>query len=202
MDTFKQVQAAYDQMVVEYAKRNHSNMADNLVVLAQELIQHIGINGQIIEVGCGTGRDMSWFETQRNTITGIDLSMGMLAYARKEVRGNLVSMNMRHLGFCSNYFDGAWCCASLLHLPKTDAVYTLQEIRRVLKLEGMLVLSIQKGTGEDWEDSYVPDVKRFFARYQQDEMKNILSDNGFSVRKADSSQEVDREWLSFVCIAE
>jgi ubiquinone/menaquinone biosynthesis C-methylase UbiE len=201
MDTFKEVQNAYDQMVFEYAKRNHSNMADNLVVLGHELIQHIGQNGHILEVGCGTGRDMSWFETQRSIITGIDLSMGMLMYARKEVRGSLVSMNMRHLGFCTGYFDGAWCCASLLHLPKTEAVYTLQEIRRVLKPDGMLVLSIQKGAGEGWEDSYVPDVKRFFARYQPDEMRSILSNNGFSIRKANLSQETNRAWLSFVCIA-
>ena len=201
MDTFKEVQNAYDQIVLEYAKRNHANMADNLVVLAQELIQHIGQNGHILEVGCGTGRDMSWFESQRSTITGIDLSMGMLMYARKEVHGSLVSMNMRHLGFCAGYFDGAWCCASLLHLPKAEAAYTLQEIRRVLKLGGMLVLSIQKGTSEDWEESYVPGVKRFFARYQLDEMRNILSKNGFSIRKANSSQEMNREWLSFVCIA-
>jgi ubiquinone/menaquinone biosynthesis C-methylase UbiE len=201
MDIFKEVQTAYDQMVFEYAKRNHSNMADNLVVLAQELIQYIGQNGHILEVGCGTGRDMSWFEAQKSIITGIDLSMGMLMYARKEVHGSLASMNMRHLGFCTGYFDGAWCCASLLHLPKTEAIYTLQEIRRVLKLEGMLVLSVQKGNGEGWEDSYVPEVKRFFARYQPDEMRNILLNNGFSIRKASSSQEGNREWLSFVCIA-
>ena len=202
MDTFKQVQTAYDQMVLEYAKRNHFNMADNLIALAQELILHIGQNGHIVEVGCGTGRDMSWFEAQGSIITGIDLSMGMLTYARKQVRGDLVSMNMRYLGFCNGYFDGAWCCASLLHLPKTEAVYTLQEIRRILKSGGMLILSIQKGIGEDWEDSYVPDIKRFFARYQLDEMRNILSNNGFSIRNANSSQEVNREWLSFVCIAE
>lgn len=201
MDTFKQVQTAYDQMVLEYAKRNHSNMADNLVVLAHDLIQHIGQNGHIIEVGCGTGRDMSWFEAQKSIVTGIDLSMGMLSFARKEVHGDLASMNMRYLAFCNACFEGAWCCASLLHLPKTEAIHTLQEIRRVLKSGGMLVLSIQKGHGEGWEDSYVPEVKRFFARYQPDEMRNILLNNGFSIRKAGSSQEGNREWLSFMCTA-
>jgi ubiquinone/menaquinone biosynthesis C-methylase UbiE len=201
MDTFKQVQTAYDQIVFEYAKRNHFNMADNLAELAQDLIQHIGPEGHIVEIGCGTGRDMSWFEAQGNIITGIDLSMGMLSYARKQVHGNLVSMNMRYLGLCNSYFDGAWCCASLLHLPKTEAVHALQEIRRILKSGGMLVLSTQKGTGEGWESSYVPGISRFFARYQSDEMRSILSHNGFSIRKANSSQAVNREWLSFVCIA-
>lgn len=201
MDTFKQVQTAYDQIVLEYAKRNHFSMADNLVGLAQDLIQHTGQKSHIVDVGCGTGRDMSWFEAQGSIITGIDLSMGMLTYAQKQVHGNLVSMNMRYLGFCNNHFDGAWCCASLLHLPKTEAVYALQEIRRILKSGGMLVLSIQKGTGEGWESGYVPGVNRFFARYQSDEMRSILSNNGFAIRQVNLSQEVNREWLSFVCIA-
>ena len=201
MNTFKEMQIAYDQMVVEYAKTNHFKMPENLVVLAQELIQYVGKNGNIVEVGCGTGRDMSWFEAQNANITGIDLSTGMLTYARKEVRGNLVSMNMRYLGFCSDYFDGAWCCASLLHLPKNEAVYALQEIKRALKSNGMLVLSVQKGTNESWEDSYVPNVKRFFARYQPEEMKDILSNIGFSIHKVNSSLAINREWLSFVCTA-
>lgn len=49
MDTFKQVQTAYDQMVSEYAKRNHSNMADTLVVLAHDLIWTLSIQLSIFQ---------------------------------------------------------------------------------------------------------------------------------------------------------
>ena len=202
MDVYKRVQTAYDQIVSEFAKRNHFNMADNLVALAHELIQHVGQNGRLVDVGCGTGRDMAWFESKGITVAGIDLSMGMLVYARENVLGDLVSMNMRNLGFCDAYFDGVWCCASLLHLPKTEAAYALQEMHRILKPGGMLILSIQEGNSENWEDGFVPDVKRFFARYQADEMRNILSTKRFSIMREDSAQTVDRKWLSFVCIAE
>lgn len=202
MDVYKRVQTAYDQIVSEFAKRNHFNMADNLVALAHELIQHVGQNGRLVDVGCGTGRDMAWFESKGITVTGIDLSMGMLEYARENVLGDLVSMNMRNLGFCDAYFDGVWCCASLLHLPKTEAAYALQEMHRILKPGGMLILSIQEGNSENWEGGFVPDVKRFFARYQADEMRNILSRKRFPILKEDSAQTVDRKWLSFVCKAE
>ena len=202
MDVYKQVQAGYDRIVLEYATRNHSKMADNLIVLGQELIQHVGQNGHILEIGCGTGRDMAWFESQGVTVIGVDLSMGMLQYARKNVQGSLFSMNMCSFALPSSYFDGAWCCASLLHLPKSDTLFSLQEIHRILKRGGMLVLSIQEGNGEEWEESYVPGVKRFFARYQINEMKDILSANGFSIHRTDSSRDGLRKWLSFVCITE
>lgn len=201
MDVYNQVRTAYDQIVLEYAKRNHFKISANLVTLAQGLVEHVGQNCYILEVGCGTGRDMAWFESQGSIITGIDLSMGMLKYARQQVHSQLLSMNMRNLGFCNSCFDGAWCCASLLHLPKIEAALALQETRRILKFGGMLVLSIQEGNGEEWEESYVSGVKRFFARYQVDEMKDILSRSGFSVAKTDSSYDAPRAWLSFVCIA-
>jgi len=202
MDLYRQVQTTYDQIVQDYAKRNHFSMADSLITLAQELAKHVGPNGRLVDIGCGTGRDIAWFELHRITTIGVDLSMGMLAYARENVRGELVSMNMRNLGFREAFFDGVWCCASLLHLPKAEAVYALQEIHRILKLGGMLILSIQEGKDEGWEEGSIPGSKRFFARYQENEMKNILSANKFAVLKTGSSKTVERNWLSFVCNAE
>jgi len=135
-DIARQVQAAYDQIVWAYAARNHGTLADNLITLAARLVQHTGRSAHIIDVGCGTGRDMAWFESHGLTVTGIDLSSGMLAYARGQVSGHLLAMNMCHLGFCHASFDGAWCCAALLHVPKRDAAHALGEIRRVLKSGG------------------------------------------------------------------
>jgi len=201
MDIYRQVQNTYDHIVLDFAKRNHFSMADNLVTLAQELTKHIGQSGRLVDVGCGTGRDMAWFELHRITTIGVDLSMGMLTYAREYVRGELVSMNMRNLGFRNAFFDGVWCCASLLHLPKADAVFALQEIRRILKLGGIFILSIQEGNNEGWEDGSIPGAQRFFARYQENEMRNMLSTNKFAILKIDSSQTAERNWLSFVCIA-
>lgn len=201
MDLYQQLQTSYDQMVLEFAKRHHFRMADNLVVLAQELAEHVGENGKLVDVGCGTGRDMAWFEAHHIPTVGVDLSMGMLAYARENVHGELISMNMRHLAFQNALFDGAWCCASLLHLPKAEATYALQEIRRILKPGGMLILFVQEGTGEGWEAGYVPDAVRFFARYGLDEMSQLLFTQRFKVLKSDLINTPQRKWLSFVCSA-
>lgn len=200
MAVFEKVQTAYDQIVMEFAKRNHFHMAANLVALAKRLIAHVGQNGRIVEVGCGTGRDMAWFEAQSLSVTGLDLSTGMLAYARDQVHGGLCAMNMCNLGFRDAYFDGAWCCASLLHLPKDQAPNALREIYRVMKPNGMLVLSIQEGDTEGWEEGYAFGVERYFARYQVAEMKKMLSENGFLVSDIEASPGNNRSWLAFVCL--
>lgn len=199
MAVFEKVQTAYDQIVMEFAKQNHFHMAANLVSLAKKLISHVGPNGRIVEVGCGTGRDMAWFEAHSLSVTGLDLSIGMLTYARDQVHGDLCAMNMCHIGFRDEYFDGTWCCASLLHLPKDHAPNALREIYRIMKPNGMLVLSILEGATEGWEAGSAFGVERYYARYQVTEMKTMLSENGFCVSDIEASPGNNRSWLAFVC---
>jgi len=199
MTVFEKVQNAYDQIVMEFAQRNHFHMSANLVALAMRLIAHVGPNGHIVDVGCGTGRDMAWFEARGLSVTGLDLSTGMLAYARDQVDGDLCAMNMCNLGFQAEYFDGAWCCASLLHLPKDCAPNALQEIYRVVKPKGVLVLSIQEGDSEGWEKSKFG-TERYFARYQVAEMKTMLTENGFYSSEIEVSPGSNsHSWLAYVC---
>jgi ubiquinone/menaquinone biosynthesis C-methylase UbiE len=196
-----QVQAAYDQIVEAYASRNHAAMADNLVALAEKLAQHAGPGGHIVDIGCGTGRDMAWFEIRGHEVTGVDLSSGMLTYAHQVVEGNLLQMDMTQLAFSDACFNGAWCCASLLHLPKLAAPQALREIHRVLKPGGMLILSIQEGDSEGWEEGYVTGVKRFFARYRQLEIIALLSGCGFLVYETAAARMGSRHWLTLACLA-
>jgi ubiquinone/menaquinone biosynthesis C-methylase UbiE len=200
-DVTSQVRAAYDQLVHAYASRNHTVMPENVLRLAQQLMQYVGAGAHVVDVGCGTGRDMAWFESQGLVVTGIDLSTEMLAFARQSVRGNLLSANMCRLGFREGSFDAAWCCASLLHVPKHDAGAALREIRRVLKEGGMLALSLQEGSGEGWEEGYVPDVRRYFARYSAEELRLVLDEAGFAVSQIDVVPDDGRAWLSCICIA-
>ena len=199
MTDYKQTQNAYDQIVQAYARRNHGAVPANLLPLAQMLVRHVSPSGQVLEIGCGTGRDMAWFELQGIRVTGIDLSAGMLTFARSLVHGPLCLMNMCQIGLSAGYFDGAWSAASLLHLPKQTAPQALREIKRVLKPGGMLVVSVQEGDGEGWEESYVPGVRRFFARYQGDEMAMMLSRAGFALRTCAAARGGRRDWLSYVC---
>ena len=132
-------------------------------------------------------------------VVGVDLSAGMLAQAQTTVRGGLVQMDMRRLAFLDGSFHGIWCMASLLHLAKAEAPLALREMWRVLVPDGALLLSIQEGAGEGWEDNrYFGTVQRFFARYSQGEAEKLLEDSGFVVLDRGRNESPLRMWLQFL----
>ncbi len=202
MTVTKRVQAAYDQIFAEYDERNGGSMPAALVPFAEQLVWHAGRGGHVVEIGCGTGRDMAWFEQHALTVTGVDVSTGMLTFARSKVSGQLLAMDMSRLGFRDASFDAAWCCASLLHVPKERAAMALTEIHRVLKVGGLLVVSVQEGHGECWEEDYGPDVGRFFARYSHAELHKLLNSHDFCVDELVVSQGNGCRWLTCAGIAE
>ena len=199
-DVVEGVRSAYDQIAEAYSAVNGGQMPEALLRLEHNLLGHVGHGARLIDVGCGVGRDMGWFESQGIRVNGVDLSLGMLVYARRLTASPLLLMDMRRLAFRDACFDGAWCCASLLHLPKQEAPGALGASRRVLKGGAMLMLSVQEGDCEAWEGGYVQGVKRFFARYRRAGMEAMLADAGLSVREVDVEHS-HRDWLSFVCIA-
>jgi ubiquinone/menaquinone biosynthesis C-methylase UbiE len=155
--------------------------------------------GLCLDLGCGTGRDLAWLTSQQLRVCGADFSVGMLAEARKIVTCPLAQMDMRALGFADNTFDGLWCNAALLHLPKLEAPRALQEMRRVLRKDGWLGVAVQQGASEGLElNPYTQAGERFFARYSMTEMTQLLSINGFIVMKALTEATPQRTWLRFM----
>lgn len=152
-------------------------------------------DGPILDAGCGTGRDMAWMEASGVQVTGIDASRGMLAEARKIVRGRLVHMDMRSLDFSEAEFSGVWCNAALLHLAKAEAGNALREFHRVLFDGGVVAFSLQTGSGEGHEDNpYGEGGTRFFARYNLEEAVSLADAAGFDVLDRSQSRGV-KPWI-------
>ena len=77
------VAAAYDRWAGSYdAQRNLTRDLDAGVVRAAPL----GVEGaDVLELGCGTGKNTVWLAERARTVLGLDLSAGMLARARQRL---------------------------------------------------------------------------------------------------------------------
>ena len=146
---------------------------------------------RVLDAGCGPGRDAKYLCSHGLNVTGIDLSEKMVEEARKRVKcARFLVMDIGNLEFDDESFDGIWCCATFLHIPKRDAKKVLEGFHRVLKRGGVLFLSLKEGEGEGWEEK-IPGYRKFFVYYKEDEIKGMLEDAGFDRITVDRNTRKD-----------
>jgi ubiquinone/menaquinone biosynthesis C-methylase UbiE len=100
-------------------------------------------SGDVLEVAVGTGRNLPYYGAAVTSLTGIDLSPGMLAVARGRARelgrdADLKLGNAQSLDFSDAAFDTVVCTISLCNIPDDRAA--VAEMYRVLRPGGRLVL--------------------------------------------------------------
>jgi ubiquinone/menaquinone biosynthesis C-methylase UbiE len=184
--------AVYDRIAARFEQQN-AEMPASLVALGDRLLARLPQRPEIVDIGCGPGRDMAWFEAHGASMTGIDVSAEMLARARKRTRGTLAQMDMRELDFADASYDAVWAIASLLHIPRAEAPNVVSEFRRVVKAGGVVAVAVKRGMGERWVQS--PDGQRFFAYYEPAELESLLALEGLQIESSNTSPGRDCEWL-------
>ncbi len=130
----------------------------------------------LLEIGAGHGRDSKFFQENGLQVTCIDLSPEMIQLCLQKGLDARV-MDMVDLDFPDHSFDAVYALNSLLHLPKEELPKVLHNIRRVLKVNGLLFLGIWGGYDFEgiWEkDSYEP--KRFFSFHSDEKLKQVVTE--------------------------
>ncbi|WIX98755.1 class I SAM-dependent methyltransferase [Amycolatopsis mongoliensis] len=98
--------------------------------------------GEVLEVAVGTGLNLAWYPAEV-TLTGLDLSSGMLELARSRARdlGRAVTLRQgsaHELPFAEASFDTVLCTFGLCAIP--DPAAAVGEMSRVLRPGGRLIL--------------------------------------------------------------
>lgn len=121
----------------------------------------------ILDVGCGTG-SLAILAKQRlgpeSAIYGIDASPEMIARANKKAKNAHTDITfheglVQKLPFPDSSFDVAFTTVMLHHLPQKPRQECLQEIRRVLKTNGRLVI-VDFIETERKKKTYIPHLHR------------------------------------------
>ena len=157
----------------------------------------ININGNgILDVGCGTGRDVVYFTDLKYDCVGIDISEGMLSIARKR-KGVYLNVDMENISHFNYKFDGIWCCASLYHLPKKRVMDVLNKFYKVLNKNGILFLAVKEGKGEGYIKRDIFEGRRkFYSFYTLTELLILL--NKFEVIYILREKKDNQIWLNLV----
>lgn len=183
-------QAFYDRNAQQYC---HTTQNLDMGPFHETFVQRLPSGANILDAGCGSGRDSLIFQRLGFEVTAIDASAAMVRQAR-EVGVNASTMYFQEMSL-NNRFDGIWVSASLLHVPKTEMISVLSRLRCALKPDGIIFISLKEGQGGRVE----PDG-RFFHYFSTDEFAALLSQAGFEVSAHSSSGPDARSrqgWLQF-----
>lgn len=195
MDEIEKTSQTYAQIAAEYAQaRQHRHMLARHVARFAALVPPGGL---VWDVGCGPGFDTAVLRQNNLHAFGLDYSHPMILAGReRQGRQNIfIQADMRHLPVCA-CAAGLWVCASLLHLPRSDAPAALQEFYRVLQPGGILYLSVKMGEGEQWtESAYGRALPRFFTYWQPTELDKLLTDTAFKIIDGWIHHTAQTPWL-------
>jgi 8-oxo-dGTP pyrophosphatase MutT (NUDIX family) len=155
---------------------------------------------RILDAGCGPGQASKWFHDRGFQVVGVDRSAGMLDEARRRVPGvEFRQADLRHLDFPDGSFDGIWCSAALLHLPRTDVPTVLKTFNRLLG-HGYLWLSVKGGDGDEIvAGEFGPGNPRRFTYFSRCEIELSIERAGFEIHdltETDPTGGSSRPWLS------
>lgn len=162
----------YDKIAHKYAEGHV--IPDQSFSRKYEEFMHLTSGNDVLDVGCGPGRDSQYLLNKGYHVVGIDKSKGMLKEATARVpNGDFREMDMEALDFPNESFDSIWCNASLLHIKKSKAGSVLKGFKRVLRADGLLFISLKRGDKEEIK-TYKDGTKRFFSYYKETEIFNLV----------------------------
>ncbi|MFQ3258792.1 MAG: SAM-dependent methyltransferase [Gammaproteobacteria bacterium] len=124
-----------------------STLNVDMSALYAEFLPHVAQYGRILDAGCGSARDAAFFKAQGFTVNAFDASPELAELASSYLQQPVAVKTFQELN-CVNQYDGIWCCASLLHVPKAELPQVFLNLQNALKPNGVLYVSFKYGDTE------------------------------------------------------
>jgi SAM-dependent methyltransferase len=140
------------------------------------LLQHIEAAPpfELLDFGCGPGRDLKTLKTLGHRATGLEGSPQLAALARAISGCEVLEQSFLELQLPRSHFDGVFANAVLFHVPSQVLPRILGELHATLKSGGVLFSSNPRGDGrEGWNGD------RYAVFYDWHAWRGYMSAAGF-----------------------
>lgn len=104
---------------------------------------------EILDFGCGPGRDLMTFQRLGHHATGLEGSERLAAMARAYSGCEVLRQDFLKLSLPAGHFDGVFANAALFHVPGQELPRVLGDLHATLKPGGVLFSSNPRGDGQE-----------------------------------------------------
>lgn len=158
------------------------------------VLSHITIQPgmKILDIGCGRGDVVVYYAKQGADAYGIDYSSDAITIAQevKQKNTHFALMDAKKLAFPKNYFDAVISIDVFEHLYKEELEVVMQEIKRVLKKDGILLVNTEpnKIYLDFWHKVYVYPVSTFLVT-----ISNLLTNSKYPGMPKDPRNDLHKK---------
>ena len=128
----------------------------------------------ILDLGCGPGRDLQYFNSLGHAVIGLDGSEALVSLARLNSGCEVLKQNFLAMNLPECRFDGVFANASLFHVPSQELPRILLEVSNTLKSRGVLFCSNPRGNNEEGLGG-----SRYSCFFDLDTWRDYVVDAGF-----------------------
>lgn len=154
----------YDRYAVPYYEETvELSMEEQL----RRFVELLPENADVLDLGCGSGRDTAFLEEEGCVVTAMDGSERMCELASIHTGKEILNLKAEDMEF-DDVFHGIWACAILGHFTPTEVKSVMEKILNALKDDGILYFSIRQG---DRNGKY---NGRYFYDYDKEELNHLL----------------------------
>lgn len=189
------------QSTIDYYNRNADSyywttVGIDMSKLRNMFASYLPAEARVIDLGCGSGRDVMAFCDMGHDACGLDAAKDLVEIAKERLDIKVVLGDMSTWKAGEPY-DGIWCCASLIHLDDKEKERFFDNLKHNLKPGGVIYISVKEGikTGTDEEGVYT-------GNCTEAELKNYLSGAGCeiadSVVTEDEMRRPGVKWLNVI----
>jgi SAM-dependent methyltransferase len=165
---------------------------------------------RILDIGCGSGRDLLWLKGKGFQVTGFERSPGLAGIARKMTECTVIEGDFELYDFSGLSADTILASGSLVHLPHHRLSQVIQNILKAIENtqdsgkrppesdqpQAHLYISLKEGTGNRTDKK-----GRVFYLWQAEELSVLFGKLGFSVldfSRTESAVGTGEIWLGYV----
>lgn len=190
------------QKTLNYYNTNAKTFKQNTINVdfkstQKRFLKRLPCASNILDFGCGSGRDTKYFLFQGHHVTAIDGSEELCRLASE-----YTGIPVKHMLFQDleeeNVYDGIWACSSILHLPYQELKSVLNKMAQALKENGIVYTSFKYGTFEGERNG------RYFTDMTEEKFESLLKEiKAFHIEEQWITSDVrpdrgDEKWLNII----
>ena len=173
-----------DELTEKYSKTND--------LFSRLFIKYLSTGSKVLDIGCGSGRDITGLIKKGFAVRGADSSKAMIDSAvirYPELTDKIVLSGLPDLPGIDTAYNGILCSAVLQHIPDSNLYESFRRIRELLEDEGIFVVSFPVNyPGLDPMTNRDSEGRLFYIR-QEEKYRFLIESLGFGLIESEMQND-------------